>query len=460
MNQAENHPSCSSEYEGEHDNRYRRWYAAKHRARACIRHCALLALVATALAIPGSAQAQRGPEVTISPNAIQKHDVPMTVNLVGAPGETVHLFVLQSCDRNPATPELASKNATCKTPLWRKSVTLDAYGRKRTEVLLSRDVPGALPNKRLWLRASSDPAGRRQYQDAVFGWVGDPCSLWKTFAGIFAGDRCPIGAKRAVGPQRGVEDLPDVPLEVRRMVVNSTSQGAKSTGKAISVPGTHNATGVAWQDENTLLVTIRRRSTEERLLEPKRPGAADPGLYRFDLKTGKREKLLTPAPGYTFLAPIAVDKDCIVVMSQGAAIDSEGNAGFLMIWRHGKIIRKYPMRRTLMQMISVDPKTMQLVAYSRWRRNPAILLIDLSTGQLTDLGFTPHLYHAAMHSPRDPVTALALEDNATSNGWEIVLVDDKGELADELAVGPGHNFLPAWRKDGGELAYIGQTKGR
>ncbi|MCG8418949.1 MAG: hypothetical protein MJE77_13510 [Proteobacteria bacterium] len=65
-----------------------------------------------------------------------------------------------------------------------------------------------------------------------------------------------------------------------------------------------------------------------------------------------------------------------------------------------------------------------------------------------------------MRSPRDPVSVLALEDNANNDGWEMVLVNKQGHLAHELAIGPGHDLLPTWRPDGAKLAYIGQSRRR
>ncbi|MCG8422113.1 MAG: hypothetical protein MJE77_29675 [Proteobacteria bacterium] len=225
-----------------------------------------LAILAAWIQLPtarAAAQAQRrGPEVRISPNAIQKSHVPMTIDLMGAPGQTVYLFVLRSCDRNPATPELRGHD-NCKTPLWARQITLDSTGQKRTDLTFSRDIPDVPRNVRLWLRASNHKDGKSDYQDAVFGLLGDPCSIWQTLSSLFAGDRCPIGVKRAVGPQRGIEDLPDVALEIRRLVITQTAEqtakanlasvstaGVEPAAKPISVPGTHNASGLAQQRRN------------------------------------------------------------------------------------------------------------------------------------------------------------------------------------------------------------------
>src|SRR5262245_53645013 len=78
-------------------------------------------------------QAPRAPDVRITPNAIQRRDTPMLVDLVGSPGQTLHLFVLRDCDGNAATPELHG-NAGCVTPLHRQAVVLDETGHRQVEL--------------------------------------------------------------------------------------------------------------------------------------------------------------------------------------------------------------------------------------------------------------------------------------------------------------------------------------
>ena len=421
----------------------------------------MAASAAIATIAPGQTVAQghhrQAPEVRISPNAIQDIKVPMTIDLVGTPGEIVYLFVLRNCDRNRATPELRDTPA-CKARLWTKQITLDIRGHGRDSLDLSR-LAGLQPTERLWLRASSNPRGVRDYQDAVFGVVAKPCSLLATFGSlVFADSRCPSGLQSAIGPQRGVEELPDVPLEARRLAIATPGDEAGPKPEPITLPGTHNATGVAWQGTDKLLVTIRRRESEAYLLEPKRPGALAPGIYRFDLKTNKSQLLMPSPDGYTFIAPIALQDDCIAFMSQRVIVEKDGSVGHLIIWRRGKVLHRFPMYRTIHQILAFDPKTMTLIAYSRWKRTPTLLHIDLrKRAQLTDLGFHPATYYAAMHSPRDPVAIFSLEDNGNDDGWELVLVDHNGQLANELAVGPGHDLLPTWHPNGTELAYIGQS---
>ncbi|MCG8422114.1 MAG: hypothetical protein MJE77_29680 [Proteobacteria bacterium] len=149
------------------------------------------------------------------------------------------------------------------------------------------------------------------------------------------------------------------------------------------------------------------------MLEPKPPGSADPGIYRINLKTGKRTLLLKSPEGYSFLAPIALEKDCFAFMSQRIVVDQHGNAGYLMIWQRGKVTRKFPLRRTIHQILAADLKRMTIVAYSRWKRVPTFLKIDLRTGTLIDLGFSAHLYHAAMRSP----LARADDDGYSARGF-------------------------------------------
>lgn len=418
---------------------------------------ASVALLISVGAVAPAALAQsvpRAPDVRITPNAIQQRQVPMSIDLVGAPGQTLHLFVLRDCDGNPATPELHGRSG-CVTPLHKQMVVLDARGRR--QVALRFDENPHLPgNVHLWLRVSSVPAGDRAYQDAVFGLVDEPCSLWATIASAFGAGDCASGLGEAFGPQRSYADTrPAVTLEARRLAIPS---GGATAERPVPVPGTRGATGVAWLDARTLLVTVGASEQDDVSGGDDAPGAVVPGLYRIDVATGEGQRLVTPGEGETLTAPFALGADALVFVREGMVVRADGTVASLALWRGGRVTRVIPLRRSIHQILAVDRSRHSVLAYSRWKGIPALLQIDLGTGAVTDLGFPTRLFHALMRTPGGSEAVIALEDNAGYNGWDIVLVDGDGSLAAELAVGQGDDLMPAWRPGRREIVYLGQIE--
>jgi hypothetical protein len=396
--------------------------------------------------------APRAPDVRITPNAIQQRNVPMLIDLVGAPGQTLYLFILRDCDGNAATPELRGTER-CDTPLHKQMVVLDGTGRRQVE--LRFDKNSYLPsNQNLWLRASSVPAGDRAYQDAVFGLVDQPCSLWATVISAFDLGNCSSGLGEAFGPQRSPDDQrPAVALEARHLVIPS---GGTPAGNPVSVPGTRGATGVAWLDSGTVLVTVGTSEQDIVTVDDNPPEPVPPGLYRIDVATGKGKRLAQPREGETLVAPFAVGGDTIVFVSESVVVRADGSVATLAVLR-GNRVTEIPLRRSIHQILAADPSGRNLLAYSRWQGIPTLLRIDLDTRAVTDLGFPPQLFHAVMRMPGGSGAVLALEDNAGYNGWDLILVDAKGHLTKELAVGPSEALMPAWRPGRREIVYLGQA---
>jgi hypothetical protein len=391
------------------------------------------------------------PDVRITPNAIQQRNVPMLIDLVGAPGQTLHLFILRDCDGNAATPELHGTEG-CVTPLHKQMVVLDGTGRRQVELRFDKNshLSG---NQNLWLRASSVPAGNRAYQDAVFGLVDEPCSLWATVISAFGLGNCSSGLGEAFGPQRSPdEQRPAVALEARRLVIPSNGTLA---GNPVSVPGTRGATGVAWLDSGTLLVTIGTSEQDIVPVDDNASGLVPPGLYRIDVATGKGQRLVQPREGETLAAPFALRGDAIVFVRESAVVRSDGSVATLVTWRDGRITREIPLRRSIHQVLATDPHGRSVLAYSRWLGIPTLLRIELGTGAVADLGFPPQLFHAVMRMPGSSQAVVALEDNAGYNGWDLILVDGSGHLAQELAVGPSEALMAAWRPGRREIVYLG-----
>jgi hypothetical protein len=424
---------------------YRPW-----RASAAL----LLIGIGAAAPVALAQKVPRAPDVRITPNAIQQRHVPMLIDLVGPPGQTLYLFILRDCDGNAATPELQGSKG-CDTPLHKQVFVLDATGRRQVELRFDKNphLPG---NQNLWLRVSSVPAGDRAYQDAVFGLADEACSVWTTFVSAFGLGNCSSGLGEAFGPQRSYDDQrPAVALEARRLVIPS---GGAPVGGAVSVPGTRGATGVAWLDAGTLLVTV---GTSEDIVtaEDTTPEPVPPGLYRIDVATGKQERLAAPAEGETLTAPFAVGRGTMAFVRESVIVRPDGTVATLVISRGGPITREIPLRRSIHQILAMDPRGQSVLAYSRWQGTPSLLQIDIGTGAVVDLGFPPQLFHAVMRMPGSSQAVVALEDNAGYNGWDIILVDGSGHLAQELAVGPSEDLMPAWRPGRREIVYLGQAGG-
>lgn len=417
--------------------------------------------------------------VEISPNALQKASQPMQVNVVATKGQTLHLFILQSCDSDPSTPDLQSTN-TCQTPLWHKEVTIAAnrndyatalaLDKLRDEKGQSVTLPGNVP---LWLRVSADPTGRRARRDVLFAIAKHPCGPWKTFLDFF-GQRpkggCQAGVRAAFTPQKGIiDELPRAVLQVRRMNVSgyldSVAGKAEENDAFSVVPRTHGATGVNWLDNHTLVVTQRELTERERsadryvVLDPAQRPYGKSGMYLHDLANDKREPLYHTPPYAIPGAPYALSRDLVVLIEDDiVARPQDDSKTTLVVWRRGKKVRKVPIDRSLHQILGVNRKRRVLLAYSLFRRAPKLVYVCMRTGRIIDLGSDHRLLHAVMHSPSDEFAALALENNASArDGWELILVDNEGKLKHRPAVGTGHDLMPTWRPDGAELAFLGQV---
>ena len=456
----------------------------RHSGRHTPLALALGALGVAALSAPGAAQQQvrKDPprKVVISPNAIQDPAKPMVVRVQGSPGQTMHLYVLQSCDNDPATPEFqgqvggAKNRGPCQSPLWKRSVTLDQHGRY-TDKLDLRKLTNVPPNKPLWLRVSASRSGRRAKRDVMFAIARDPCRVLGTVLGAFGKGKCVAGVSSAMAPTRGSPDeLPKAALAVRLLDMDAFVAG--NTRAFSSVPHTRGATGVNWWGEGALAVTMRgpddreqrdfKQATlrAERLAREKGQKIAKPapwvaaGLYKVDKATGARELLYQSPEGTMASAPLVVNETCVVFIEDTLAMRSRDRKSALVIWDRGRTPRKMSLARTVHQILGVDRKNQAVLAYSLWQRAPTLVRVSMRDGAVIDLGSDARLVHAAFRSPRDPLTALAQQSvSSVKRGWELIFVDDAGVMKHEVAVGPGSDLLPSWRADGKELLFLGQV---
>jgi hypothetical protein len=415
------------------------------------------AMIALLVLVAGSAaRADAPPYVAITPNAIQKPDQPIEIAISGRRGQRLYLLILRNCDTDRNTADTPQPN--CDSLVSVRPIDLrdsDRWSERRPLT----EVPARLYGETLWLRVSPNRDGRWPYGDAMFTMVSKPCSVWDTVIDLFSTNGCNADVASTLRPQMGGNDeRPAVALEVRRLVRDA---GKGTWAKPVSVPGTRGATGVAWADARSLFVTVGRIEDDVLAVINETAKPVAPGLYRFDIAGGKRELLLAGRDDEILAAPFAVGPDAMVFVRERVVADRDGTVAKLVVWDRGRIVREIPLRRTIHQILAADSKRTSVLAYSRWEGIPALLRVDLRTGAVTHLGFAEQLFQAVMRPPGGSHAVVALQDNAGYNGWDIILVDGKGKLAAELAVGPAEDLMPAWRPDRpDELAYLGQSDGR
>jgi hypothetical protein len=426
--------------------RHRRTHALRIRVTATL----------AALVAGGTAWAEPPPAVEITPNAIEKPDRPMKIAIRGAPRQKLHLLVLRNCDNDWLTPEIASRG-DCDPRVWTRSIDLDDRGRW-SERWQMTEVPTTLYGQPLWLRVSPNQDGRWPYGDAMFTVVSEPCSVWDTFVGLFSDSECQADVQSTLRPQMGDNDeRPAVALEVRRL---ARDPATGTWARPAPVPGTRGATGAAWASARSLLVTLGRVENDALATGGGPSKLAQPGLYRIEVASGRRELLVSSGDGEILAAPFAVRPGYMVFVRERVVAGDDGTVASLAVWKRGRVIREIPLRQTIHQILAADPTRPSVLAYSRWQGVPALLRIDLDTGAVTHLGFPAQLFHAVTRAPGGTHAVVAIQDNAGYNGWDLILVDGKGHLAEELIVGPGEDLMPAWRPGGTEITYLGQAEGR
>lgn len=408
---------------------------------------ATLTLMAAPLLI---AQEQIGPPawVEIEPNAIQLRDQPMRIEVGGVPrGERALLVVLKDCDgdgRPEDTPE-------CPPILERLSPEADRRNTITDELVLA-DLPaeeGPYSGIGLWLRVTRP--GATQARWARFGYVQNPCSLWSTIKDSFFGGDCNPGLSQALRQHRGPSTLEDTTFEVR--LIDPT----KAEAVPRPVEGTRGATGVAWDGPGTLLVTVAPTAGAE--------GEEDtppPGLYRFDLEGEAPTRLWSPADTYWPTAPYALSGDRVAFARQRLGVHDDGQptAYLSVLGPAGEILADHPVHRKIHQIVGQSSEGGSILALTLGEADnrPAFLRIDLASGEIHYVGYHHALYHAAMRSPSGDQAVIAFENTYGDYGWDLVLVDDRGQFLHEVQGKEGHDVLPKWRVGGGELAYLAEVR--
>lgn len=404
-------------------------------------HSALLVLLAV-LALPAAGQIHdpglpRGLEV--EPNAIQDLTQPMAIRVAGIPrGESVRLQVLQDCN-DDHRPDLQG-TAVCKSPLheW-DSAPAEAEG--VSDRLDFQALRAPLPaDRKLWLRASRKGSSQALY--ALFGLVKDPCSLWQSLLATFQRSPCRLGLAQALLRHRGAAAWKSGRYEVRRLDLGT------EPFQPVSVPGTKGATGLAWLDDRTLLVTVA-------------PPAGPSRLLRVPLSGGDA-KVLWEASGEDArlaVAPLALPDGRIAFVRQALGASS----ALLSVWEKGNVdpARDLELPGGIHQLAASDAEGREILALTLGaeENQPAFLRIDLAARSVENLGFHPALYHAVFGSPKGDRAIVAFEDNSGQKGWELALVDASGKLLQDVQSRPEDDLLPAWQPGGGGVAFLAEVEG-
>jgi hypothetical protein len=384
--------------------------------------------------------------VEVDPNAIEEAGQPMRINVGGIPqGQTVTLQILQDCNGDHR-PDLQGQG-DCKSPLYARDSS-KAGSRNRVEdsldfTALAKSGTPLPRNRALWLRASKP--GSRQGVLSLFGLVDDPCTLWQATLEAFRLGACSQSAvPQALRRHRGPLGFEAKTFEVRRL-------DPAGDAPPVSIAGTRGATGVAWLDAQTLVVTATEAGSE---------------LLRVPLQGEPTVLWKDPAPdGLSPAAPLALPRCKIAFVRQRPpgqeAADGRPEA-VLSLWAGGKVdpARDVVLPFRIQQLLRSSPDGRQILALSLGigENLPSFLQIDLAERTVQSLGYSNTLYQVAFRSPKAGVSVVSFEDVSTDQGWDLVLADDKGHFMKDLqARKKKDDILPAWQPDGKSLAYLAEV---
>lgn len=385
--------------------------------------------------------------VEVDPNAIQKPDVPMRIEVGGIPaGLSVRLQILQDCNGD-SEPD-SQGQGTCKSPLHdRQSAKAgdDRVVRDRLEIQTLTQLPQERP---LWLWATGSNPERGRL--ALFGIVSNPCDLWQSILDAFQLGPCnPFATSQSLRRHRGPYELAGKTFEVRRLALDGEAP--------VAVPGTENATGLAWESPTSLLITTAASS--------KAPAA----LLRVPIQGGEPAMLWKAQAGGGALlptAPLDLPGNRVAFVRQPLAGESKPGepAAVLSLWSDGKVDpgRNVQLPFRIHQLLKSDREGRSILALTLGAgdNQPAFLTIDLAKGEVEYLGFHNALYQAALRSPRGEHAVISFEDNSGRSGWELALVGDKGEWKKDLSSRTQDDLLPSWRPDGREIAFLAEVQER
>ncbi|NPD26509.1 hypothetical protein [Corallococcus exiguus] len=386
-------------------------------------------------------------ELLIVPNALQSEKTPMEVSARGTAGSNAWFFILQDCNGD-RRPEL-NHSGECRSPVesWRKAFDASGSLKEKVDFRARPDIPRDVG---LWLSVCAGPTPVNGCTDAYFGVATNSCTLFQTFLDAFTLKGCNPRLHAILGGRRSGS------LHVSARMAVHLADTVASPPTSQRVPGTERATGVAWQDASTLLVTVGPAEASGGPDAGVSTGA-EPGLYRMQVDGSQRVLLWKALPGSTPLAPVKLDDHRVAfVLEQRAA--GAGVSSSLLLWSEQGAPKEIPLRVAVQRLYAVHPEKgpAGLLARAQDAVGTKFLHFDLETGRITQLGYSGSLLHALQRSPTSDKSALDYEDASGDNGWDLALVDPQGKVTAELQVGAGDAHSPAWNPQGGTLAYLAE----
>lgn len=221
----------------------------------------------------------------------------------------------------------------------------------------------------------------------------------------------------------------------------------------VSIAGTQGATGVAWLDPQTLLVTMAEAGAK---------------LLRVPLE-GKPAVVWSSSAddGLTAAAPLALPGGKIAFVRQRppGQEPTEGHpVAVLSLCIDGRIdpTRNVVLPFRIQQLLASSADGRQILALNLGigENLPTFLQIDLAERTVQNLGYDNTLYQIAFRSPHSDVSVISLEDNSGRKGWSLALVDGRGKLIKDLQARKQDDLLPVWQPAGKGLAYVAEVEAK
>lgn len=393
--------------------------------------------------------------LAIVPNAIQDLKVPMQITAQGT-SEAPHIFVLQDCNGD-GYPELEPLKS-CKNPLVDKPARFE-NGWLHAELKFDA-LPDVPKNKALWVSVCASANVREGCADAYFVVGGERCALWQTVKAVIGGGECDPKLGDLISTSRGGLRIARR-FAVRVALVDDGEKGDKAP-TARWLDGGADATGVAWKDEHTLLVTraAPREASSARTTTWKE---GDAGLWELPLDKGEARKVWAPPSGFKARAALPL-RDGATVLVLLEDDKSEAAPHRVVLVRAGKTIQEFDLPVAVIRLLSASADGSDLLGESLGEGGADLVVsrVRLPRG---DSYIIPGagLVRVSLQRPRSgPLAGLAAidyEDVATRNGWDIALVDGNAQAVREIAVAQGDSWAPAWSPSGRWLAWLEEMTG-
>lgn len=361
------------------------------------------------------------------PGGRQSLEEPMKILAEGVSGTPAWGFILRDCNHDyyPDSKTIGD----CKTPAHQFEWKFGPEGRLR-EYLDLRNYPELPKSVPLWLRVCSKPDPIDSCREALFSVAGEPCALLDTLLHSFGAGPCSLSLEAAFGQRRAYASLPE-----GKFIVELFDDPLDGNSKPRKISGTSGASGVAWLNKETLLVTR----------------AQDPGLYRVEDSPSARPQLLWRAPaGATPLAPFALSTERWLVVLERR--NSGKQTWELIELEKGKVKSRSALGARIHKIHRADSTAKRILAEGTAGGDLELFVVEIANGHMTGLGYSAGALYPLTKSPSGELAALAYE-NSGDGGWDIDLLDSSAKLRRRLCAREADDWMPAWSPNG-KLAYL------